>query len=87
MDSFPAILPTFSLKSPDGDSEEALFTAVDSKLCTSSRVIDDIRRINAVVARISGLDEREALLNNLGEIIDSYREGWNSTSSDDDDDD
>lgn len=38
-----------------------------------------------VVSRVVGVDEREALLNDLGEFAEAYEEGWNSGSDDDDD--
>jgi len=33
-----------------------------------------------------GLDEREALSNGLGEIVEAYQDGWSSGSDDDSDD-
>lgn len=37
------------------------------------------------MSRVIGVDEREALLNDLGEFAEAYEEGWKSGSDDDDD--
>ena len=38
-----------------------------------------------IVSKIIGLDEREALSNGLGEIVEAYEEGWSGGSDSDDD--
>ena len=44
-----------------------------------------IKALQAVVSRMAGLDEREALFNALGTLSEAYEEGWNSGSDDDSD--
>lgn len=45
-----------------------------------------VKVLQAVVGRMVGLDEREALSNGLGEIAEAYEEGRSSGSDDDSDD-
>ena len=45
-----------------------------------------MKALQKVVGRMVALDEREALSNDLGEIIEAYEEGWDSGSDDDMDD-
>lgn len=77
LDSFPhGLYPTS--KSGDGVSVFAALTA-------STRTADKIKTIQATAARMLSVDEREALVNGLGEIRESYETGWYSGSEEDDD--
>lgn len=60
--------------------------AVHSRLSTTTGVAKRVKVLQAVVGRMIGLDEREALSNGLGEIAEAYEEGWSSGSDDDSDD-
>jgi len=60
--------------------------AVHSRLSTTTGVANRVKVLQAVVDRMIGLDEREALSNGLGEIAEAYEEGWSSGSDDDSDD-
>ncbi|KAJ5450259.1 Protein dml1 [Penicillium daleae] len=79
LDSFPHGMFSASPSSADGLS---VFTA----LTASTRTADRIKAIQATAARMLSVDEREAMVNGLGEIRECYEMGWNSGSSDDDDD-
>ncbi|KAH0541531.1 hypothetical protein FGG08_004006 [Glutinoglossum americanum] len=59
--------------------------AVHTSLSTTSSVSAQIKSAQSIVGRLAGLDEREALLNELGEIREAYQEGWDSGSDEDDD--
>jgi len=48
-------------------------------------VIPRLKSIKNVVSRVVGVDEREAILNDLGEFIEGFETGWNSGSDDNDD--
>lgn len=39
-----------------------------------------------MISRVAGLDEREALCNGLGDILEAYEEGWDDGSDDESDD-
>jgi hypothetical protein len=45
-------------------------------LSITSRIGDRIKDLQAVAGKGFGLDEREALLNGLGEIREAYEGGW-----------
>jgi hypothetical protein len=47
--------------------------------------MERIKGIKNVVQWRVGVDEREALMNDLDEIVDGYQHGWNSDSDGDDD--
>ncbi|GLI81167.1 mtDNA inheritance, partitioning of the mitochondrial organelle [Penicillium ochrochloron] len=79
LDSFPHGMFSASPSSADGLS---IFTA----LTASTRTADRIKAIQATAARMLSVDEREAMVNGLGEIRECYETGWNSGSSDEDDD-
>lgn len=81
VDSFPHIFPTIG----DRNSNGIEYAAVNTRLITSTAVIERVKAIKDVVSFRVGVDEREALLNDLGEIVDGYQHGWNSDSDDDDD--
>jgi len=44
-----------------------------------------LKNLQHIVSRAVGIDEREALSNSLGEIAESYEEGWDSGTDEDDD--
>lgn len=54
-------------------------------LTSSTRTADAVKGLEAVAARMIEVDERETLVNGLGEIRESYETGWNSESDFDDD--
>lgn len=68
--------------SPTSADGLSVFTA----LTASTRTADRIKAIQATAARMLSVDEREAMVNGLGEIRECYETGWSSGSSDDDDD-
>lgn len=51
----------------------------------TSSVTTRIKSIQSVIRKLVGIDEREALLNELGEIREAYEEGWDSGTDEDDD--
>ena len=59
---------------------------VQTSLSTTSKVSGRIKSLQKVVGTMVNMDEREALSNGLGEIGESYEEGWVSGSDDDSDD-
>ncbi|KAL4895666.1 tubulin domain-containing protein [Aspergillus ambiguus] len=77
LDSFPANLIK-GIKT--GESLKLLAT-----LTASSRTAERIKRFEAVAGRIVGVDERENIVNGLGEIRETYETGWLSDSDFDDD--
>lgn len=77
LDSFPHGMYPKS-KSGSGVSVFAALTA-------SSRTAERIKAIETTTARMLSVDEREAMINGLGEIRESYETGWSSGSEDDDD--
>lgn len=54
-------------------------------LTSSSRTAGALKNLEKVAGRMIQVDEREALVNGLGEIRESYESGWNSESDFDDD--
>ncbi|PKX93822.1 misato family protein [Aspergillus novofumigatus IBT 16806] len=54
-------------------------------LTASSRTATKLKAMEAVAGRVIGVDERENLVNGLGEIRESYEIGWMSDSDFDDD--
>lgn len=83
VDSFPdifaeGVLDTLALDRP-------CVSRVVTTLTTSSKTISRLKDVKNVVSRVIGVDEREALLNDLGEFAEAYEGGWNSGSDDDDD--
>ena len=81
VDSFPAIFPSLGPLVPHGTD----YCAINTRLATNTAVIDKIKSLTEIVSWRVGVDEREALLNDLGEIVDGYQHGWESGSDDDDD--
>ncbi|EAW07322.1 misato family protein [Aspergillus clavatus NRRL 1] len=56
-----------------------------ASLTASSRTAGKLRAMEVVARRVVGVDERENLVNGLGEIRESYETGWMSDSDFDDD--
>lgn len=85
IDSFPSIFSTDRIIPVEGSAVEDQRLAISTKLTTSSQVIPRLKSIKNVVSRVVGVDEREAILNDLGEFIEGFETGWNSGSDDNDD--
>lgn len=58
--------------------------AVRTALRTSSSISTQIRQMEQVVRRMIGVEEREALSDELQTLCEEYEEGWNSGSEDSD---
>lgn len=54
-------------------------------LTSSSRTADALKELEVAAGRMIGVDEREALVNGLGEVRESYETGGGSGSDFDDD--
>ncbi|KAJ5551948.1 hypothetical protein N7461_006646 [Penicillium sp. DV-2018c] len=77
LDSFPHdMFPT-----PSAGTGVNVFSALTASTRTSQR----IKALAANAARSLTVDEREALVNGLGEIREFYETGWSSGSDDEDD--
>lgn len=83
IDSFPAIFSGCVLDS--SVLSRPCLGRISTKLSTSSKVISRLKNVKDLVSRVVSVDEREALLNDLGEFAEAYEEGYNSGSDDDDD--
>ncbi|KAL2871938.1 misato family protein [Aspergillus lucknowensis] len=57
---------------------------VIAALTASTRTAQRVKSLEAVAGRVVGVDERENLVNGLGEIRESYEAGWASDSDFDD---
>ena len=77
LDSFPRIFAHNSTTSS---------LRVNTSLSTDTTVALRIKNLQKIVSRATGVDEREALSNSLGELAEAYEEGWDSGTDDDDDD-
>ena len=64
---------------------EATGLNVLTALTASTRTAQRIKAISATAARLVSVDEREAIVNGLGEIREFYETGWSSGSDDEDD--
>jgi hypothetical protein len=80
LDSFPRIFR--------GNEGEPLVGAVDvtASLTTDTSVSDNLKALRTTVTRSIGLEDREQLSNDLGEMADEYHEGWSSGSDEGDND-
>jgi len=76
LDSFPRIF---------ADSPTRSSLGVRTSLTTDTSVAVRIKNLQNVVSRAVSFDEREALGNTLGELVEAYEEGWDSGSDDYDD--
>jgi hypothetical protein len=61
------------------------FLVVHTSLSTTSSVATRIKSVQSAIRGLVGLDEREAMSNELGEIREAYEEGWDSGSDEGDD--
>ncbi|KAI5299604.1 mtDNA inheritance, partitioning of the mitochondrial organelle [Ascosphaera atra] len=76
-DSFPDDMFTSSTHKP-----KALKTR--SVLSTTSHTKDQLQELQTLASRGIALDEREALVNGLGEISEAYKHGWEDESDSED---
>lgn len=77
LDSYPRdMLPTFQSESG---------VNILAALSTTTRVRDSLKELQTVATRTVGIDEREALVNGLGELREQYDNGWMSDSDSGDD--
>ncbi|KAF2843701.1 tubulin nucleotide-binding domain-like protein [Patellaria atrata CBS 101060] len=60
--------------------------AVKTSVAASSTVSERIRDLNALVGRIVGVEEREAMGESLGRLAEEYVEGWEGSDGSEDDD-
>ncbi|CUS10670.1 unnamed protein product [Tuber aestivum] len=86
IDSFPNIFSTDRIIPAEGTTAGGnQRLSVSARLTTSSQVIPRLKSIKNVVSRMVGVDEREAISNDLGEFIEGFETRWNSDSDDYDD--
>ncbi|PWW79845.1 tubulin nucleotide-binding domain-like protein [Tuber magnatum] len=86
IDSFPSIFSADRIIPAGGTTARGgQRLSVSAKLTTSSQVIPRLKSIKNVASRVVGVDEREAILNDLGECIEGFETGWKSDSDDCDD--
>lgn len=76
-DSFPPIF------FPTNTANESL--TVHTSVATTSHIAIQIRAMNTIVARTVASDERESLRNSLGELVETYEDGWNGGDESEDD--
>lgn len=58
---------------------------VTTTVSTDTSVASRVKSLQNIVNRGIGIDEREALSNSLGQIVEAYEEGWDSGTDEDDD--
>ena len=75
--TYPPIFPTFCAPITS--------VSVHSSLSTATQIATQVKAMKQIVSKMVGLDEREALSNGLGEIVEAYEEGWSGGSDSDDD--
>ncbi|KAI0392196.1 tubulin domain-containing protein [Xylariaceae sp. FL0594] len=61
--------------------------SVRTALSADTSVMDKVRALRTAVVGSIGVEDREAVGNELADIAEGYKEGWSSGSDDDDDDD
>lgn len=76
LDSFPQDM----FREAPSDGKLGVLTG----LTTSSRTAEKIKLMETVARRIISIDERETIINGLGEIRETYETGWMSGSDSDD---
>ncbi|OAX85079.1 hypothetical protein ACJ72_00551 [Emergomyces africanus] len=79
LDSFPSDLFTTR-------AARASRLSVRASLSTTTSIGDKVKNLQKLASRLIGIDEREALVNGLGEISEAYQEQWESDSDSGDDD-
>ena len=77
LDSFPTIYGS--------RSRESNRLAARASLSMESSVAGQISHMQRRIGRAVGLDEREMLLDGLGDIAEAYREGWSGDTDSGDD--
>lgn len=77
LDSFPQNM------FPELRSKEKI--SILAALTVSSRTAERLKVYETLAGRVAGVDERETLVNGLGEIRETYETGWMSDSDFDDD--
>ncbi|KKA24155.1 MtDNA inheritance protein Dml1 [Rasamsonia emersonii CBS 393.64] len=75
LDSYPRDLL------PRSNGETAV--EIHAALSTTTRIGDKLKELQTIAGRTIGVDEREALINGLGELRESYEKGWISDTDDD----
>ncbi|PGH37018.1 hypothetical protein GX50_00001 [[Emmonsia] crescens] len=78
LDSFPSDLFT-------GRGSPGSGMGVRASLSTTTHIGDKVKDLQKLASRLIGVDEREALVNGLGEISEAYQEQWESDSDSGDD--
>ncbi|EEH39934.1 hypothetical protein PAAG_02123 [Paracoccidioides lutzii Pb01] len=78
LDSFP-----HDLFRGRGASDSGL--SVRASLSTTTQIGDKVKNLQKIASRLVGVDEREALVNGLGEISKAYQDKWESESDSGDD--
>ncbi|KAK0722891.1 tubulin nucleotide-binding domain-like protein [Lasiosphaeria miniovina] len=91
LDSFPRIFRDAAAGSTGSDDDDALLPSgthinVTSSLSTDASVSARLKLLRATVVRSIGVEDREALGNDLAEMADEYHEGWSSGSDEGEDD-
>lgn len=77
LDSFPSDM--IDLSSPKNKVD------IVAALTASSRTGEQLKKLESVASRMTAVDEREDMVNGLGEIRELYETGWMSDSDFDDD--
>ncbi|KAH9872498.1 mtDNA inheritance, partitioning of the mitochondrial organelle [Plenodomus lingam] len=78
LDSFPASLFDVGNRHPAK-------LAVYAGLTTSTAVAEQIRAVEQIAKRLTGLEDKEALCNGLQVLAEEYDEGWDGDADSDDD--
>ncbi|EQL34455.1 hypothetical protein RJZ56_000552 [Blastomyces dermatitidis] len=78
LDSFPGDLFT-------GRGAASSGLSIRASLSTTTEIGDKVKDLQKVASRLIGIDEREALINGLGEISEAYQGRWESDSDSGDD--
>lgn len=60
--------------------------AVTTSLSTDAALSGRLKSLRSTVTRLIGMEDREALSNELAEMADEYHEGWSSGSDSGEDD-
>ncbi|RYP81949.1 hypothetical protein DL769_001793 [Monosporascus sp. CRB-8-3] len=88
LDSYPQnLLPPLPERGGGDGGGGGGRAAVRTALSADSSVAAKVRGLRGAVVRSVGLEDREAVGDELADIAERYREGWSSGSDDGDDDD
>ncbi|CAJ2506886.1 Uu.00g080720.m01.CDS01 [Anthostomella pinea] len=90
IDSYPKIFRDVRRSTTDADDEDddkppREFLPMRTALSTDTSVMNKVKALRTAVVRSIGLEDRETVGNELAEIAEGYREGWDSGSDEDDD--